>query len=186
MLKNHPENPWQIRGDKKIYDNPWIRVTEYDVINPAGGRSDYTVVHFKNVAVGIVAIQDNHIWLVGQTRFPFGDYSWELPKGGSPKGESSVETARRELGEEAGLAAEAMTLFMQMRVSNSVCDERAEIFIAKGLSEVEAKPEDTEDIMVRKVPLQDYFDEVLAGKITDSITVAAAYKLMYIRVSPDS
>lgn len=47
-------NPWKILGEKNIYDNPWIHVTEFDVINPSGGKGIYGKVHFKNHAIGIV------------------------------------------------------------------------------------------------------------------------------------
>lgn len=156
---------------------------EYDVTNPGGNPNIYGVVHFKNKAIGVVPIENDIIWLVGQTRFPLGQYSWELPEGGCPEGESPIDTAHRELREEAGLTASSMTPFLQMHLSNSVCDEWAEVFLAKGLSEVEADPEDTEDITVKKLPLEAFFDWVRTGKITDSITVAAAYKLMYLKAT---
>ena len=77
------ENPWQIRSQKQVYDNPWIRVDEYDVINPAGNPGIYGTVSFKNRAVGIVPLAANgDIWLVGQYRFPLRQYHWEIPMGG--------------------------------------------------------------------------------------------------------
>lgn len=47
MDENH--NPWKIVGERRIYDNPWINVTEFDVINPSGGKGIYGKVHFKNL-----------------------------------------------------------------------------------------------------------------------------------------
>ncbi len=38
MFNNENNNPWKINREKIAYDNPWIRVTEYDAIYPAGGR----------------------------------------------------------------------------------------------------------------------------------------------------
>ena len=65
------DNPWKILGEKKVYDNPWIAVTEYDVINPAGGKGIYGKVHFKNLAIGILPLdEDLNTYLVGQFRLP--------------------------------------------------------------------------------------------------------------------
>ncbi len=50
---------WQKLGSKTIYDNSWITVFEDRVINPGGGHSDYGVVHFKNTAVAIVALNED-------------------------------------------------------------------------------------------------------------------------------
>jgi hypothetical protein len=64
------ENPWVVNGEKKEYDNPWITVTEYDVLNPSGNKGIYGKVHFKNLAVGIRLDDAMNTWLVGQYRFP--------------------------------------------------------------------------------------------------------------------
>src|SRR6188508_386050 len=91
-------NPWQIRDTREIYDNPWINVTEYDVINPSGGKGIYGKVHFKNFAIGILPLDDQmNTWLVGQYRFPLGQYSWEIPEGGGALELDPLESARREL-----------------------------------------------------------------------------------------
>jgi hypothetical protein len=80
---HHPEeNPWKITSEKNIYDNPWINVTEYQVINPSGNPGIYGKVHFKNFAIGVIPLdEDMNTWLVGQYRFALGRYSWEIPEG---------------------------------------------------------------------------------------------------------
>ncbi|HRN47615.1 MAG TPA: hypothetical protein PK110_15065 [Niabella sp.] len=61
MVEN--KNPWIVKGEKAIYDNAWINVTEYDVINPSGGKGIYGKVHFKNTAIGVIALdQEQNIW----------------------------------------------------------------------------------------------------------------------------
>ena len=72
-------NPWTILSEKKIYDNPWIDVTEFDIINPNGGKGIYGKVHFKKIAVGALPLDaDFNIYLVGQFRFVLNKYSWEI------------------------------------------------------------------------------------------------------------
>ncbi len=182
MIKSDPDNPWKIHGERKVYENPWMKVIEYDAQNPGGRRSPYGVAHFKNIGVGIVAIEDDHIWLVGQHRFTLGRYSWELPEGGCPNGQNPIDTAHRELKEETGLSANSMTPFFNLHTSNSITDEWCEIFLATGLTPGQAQPEDSEDITAVKIPLEEFFARVESGEITDSLTVAAAYKLMALRL----
>ena len=79
------ENPWQTRGSREIYINPWIRVREDHVIRADGKDSIYGVVEFQNYALGIVPVTDNgDTFLVGQWRYPLDLYSWEIPEGGGP------------------------------------------------------------------------------------------------------
>ena len=90
-MKSAQDNPWQTRSSKVEYDNPWIKVTEYQVINPAGGPGIYGVVGFKNLAVGILPLdEDMNTWLVGQYRYTLQEYSWEIPEGGAPAGSTAL------------------------------------------------------------------------------------------------
>lgn len=176
-------NPWTIIGEQKIYENKWIGVTEYAVINPSGGEGIYGKVHFKNVAVGIVALDDRgQIWLVGQFRFTLNQYSWEIPEGGAPVGTDSLESAKRELKEETGIAATDWKHLLTMHLSNSVSDELAIVYLATGLKEGEAIPEDTEDLHTRQVSLEEAWQMVENGIITDAISVAAITKIKLMKV----
>ena len=106
------KNPWKLISRKKLFENPWFKVEEDQVVNPAGVEVNYAKVLFNNVAVGIVPLdEEGNTWLVGQTRYVPDVYSWEIPMGGSPIGEDLLETAKRELKEETGLSAETWTPF---------------------------------------------------------------------------
>ena len=173
----HEKNPWKILAEKEVYDNPWISLTEYDVINPSGGKGIYGKVHFKNIAIGVLPIDEKgNVWLVGQYRFPVNLYSWELPEGGGPLEHEPLDSAKRELLEETGLKAGSWEKLLEMHLSNSVTDEKAIVYIARNLSQHNAEPEETEDLRVQKLPFETVFQKVMAGEITDSITVAAILK----------
>ena len=104
---NTESNPWKIITSKQVYDNPWIQLTEYDVINPNGGKGIYGKVHFKNTAIGVVVLDDMmNTWIVGQFRFTVDQYSWEIPEGGGLIGVDPLIGAKRELLEETGLIAD--------------------------------------------------------------------------------
>jgi 8-oxo-dGTP pyrophosphatase MutT (NUDIX family) len=176
---HHPEeNPWQVTSEKNVYDNPWINVTEYQVINPSGNPGIYGKVRFKNFAIGVIPLDDDmNTWLVGQYRFALGSYSWEIPEGGGALGVDPLDSAKRELLEETGLKAERWTELQRMHLSNSVTDELCIIYVAQVLQQFEPEPEDTEQLIVKKLPFNDVYQMVCKGEITDSVTVAAVLKL---------
>lgn len=175
----HPEeNPWQVKSETTVYDNPWINLTEYQVINPSGNPGIYGKIHFKNRAIGIVPLDaDMNTYLVGQYRFVLNEYSWEIPEGGGLLHDEPLDAAKRELLEETGLTAQNWTEIQRMHLSNSVSDELCIIYVATGLEQFEAEPEDTEQLIVTKVPFDEVYRMVCAGEITDSVTVAAVLKV---------
>src|SRR5699024_9915410 len=122
----------------------------------------------------------DNIYLVGQYRYPLEKYSWELPEGGCPEGESPLEAAKRELLEEAGVKAKHWELLMEIDMSNSITDEHCHTFLAKGLEKGQSNPEDTEELKVKKVPFEEALEMVLHGEITDAISVAAILKAKII------
>ena len=167
------KNPWKILSSKAVYDNDWINLTEYKIINPGGGHGIYGKVHFKNKAVGIVPIDDEgNIYLVGQYRFPLDAFSWEIPEGGSPYDEDPLSSAKRELKEETGIEARNWQKLLDIHLSNSVSDEIGHIYLATGLSYTDAEPEETEEIHVKKLPFDEAYQMLLNGEITDSLTIA--------------
>jgi 8-oxo-dGTP pyrophosphatase MutT (NUDIX family) len=171
---NEQHNPWTILNEKEVYDNPWINVKEYKVINPSGGNGIYGKVHFKNFAIGIIPLDDEfNIYLVGQYRFALNQYSWEIPEGGGPLAIDMLDSAKRELKEETGLAAEEWTKIVSLHLSNSVTDEKGVIFLARKLRQEEASPEETEQLVIKKVPFEEAYEMVQKGIITDSLAVAA-------------
>ena len=170
-------NPWKKLTEKKIYSNPWIELTEYDVLNPAGNKGIYGQVHFKNYAVGIIPLTENlETYLVGQYRFPLDEYSWEIPMGGGPLSDSIIDSAKRELQEETGLTAKNWKEIIKIHTSNSVCDETGFAFVATDLSVGESNPEETEDLQIKKLPFDDVYKMTLEGEITDCLSVASILK----------
>lgn len=126
--------PW-VRGRSRVaYDNPWIRVTEFEATAPTGAAATYGLVSYKNLAIAILPLfDDGTTVLVGQHRFPAMDYSWEIPEGGGPLGDDPLASAKRELAEETGLAAAEWRQILTAQLSNSVSDERAIGYLATGL-----------------------------------------------------
>ena len=166
-------NPWRTLSSREVYANAWIGVREDQVIRADGGPGLYGVVHFKNIAVGVLAVEDRDIYLVGQYRYPLGLYSWEIPEGGCAEGEDPLAAAQRELEEETGLRARRWQRAGAAHLSNSVSDEYAQWFIATELTQGEQRPDGTERLAIRRVPFQEALRMALAGEITDALSLLA-------------
>lgn len=184
MDSHASKNPWKTLSSKIVYDNPWISVREDSVVHPGGEQGIYGVVHYKNVAVGVLAFEGEDIYLVGQYRYPLERYSWEIPEGGCPKGEDTLDAARRELEEETGLLATDWHKLGEAHLSNSVSDELAIWYKASGLTQGVRRPEGSEDLRVRRVPFLEAVRMVLEAEITDSISVIAILQYQLSRSSP--
>lgn len=175
------KNPWITHSAKEIYENPWIKLTEYDVTNPGGGSGIYGKVHYKNWALGIIPLDENQeTWLVGQYRYTLDEYSWEIPMGGGPLHLPKLDSAKRELKEETGLVAEKWTEICQIRTSNSVTDEVGFAYLAEDLTQGETAFEESEDLQIKKVPFKETVQMCDEGLITDSLSLAAIYRLARI------
>ena len=178
-MRNEPGTPgWQTHSEETVYENPWIRVSHREVTAPTGRAGIYGVVHFKSLAVGIVALDaEGYTWLVGQHRYTLGSYSWEIPEGGSDPDEPALLTAQRELREETGISAAHWTPLLDLHTSNSVTDEAAVAFLAQDLTIGETAPDETEVLALRRVPLDEALEMVMDGRITDALAMASLMKV---------
>lgn len=175
-------NPWKVQSSKKIFENPWLTLREDEVINPGNGLSHYGKINFKNLAIGIIPLdENNNTWLIGQYRYVPDCYSWEIPMGGGPLNIDPLESAKRELKEETGLIAEDWQELMKLHTSNSVTDERGLVYVARNLTQGETAFEETEDLLIQKLPLEEAIERVIDGEITDAISVAGLLRLNYRR-----
>jgi 8-oxo-dGTP pyrophosphatase MutT (NUDIX family) len=168
--------PWTRLAGREVYENPWIRVREDQVLHPDGSRGIYGTIHYKHTAVGVVAIDSQgRVILVGQHRYPFDLYFWELPEGGCPIAGEGAElpavSAARELREETGFTAARWDYLGPFVLSNSTSNEAGHLYLARDLSPGPAQPDPSERIEVKAVDFREAFRMAMEGEITESITV---------------
>ena len=164
-----------------MFENPWLVLSGHSATAPTGARADYVVARPRNLAVGVLPVHaDGTVTLVGQSRFPLMNYSWEMPEGGAPFDENPLTGARRELAEEAGLSAKHWMEVLRMELSNSVTDEQAVAWLAWGLSPVPVAPDPTEVIAIVRVPFTALMHEIHRGAIRDAFTVATALRAYHM------
>lgn len=174
-----------VRHTRRVaYENAWITVWHDEVSRPDGSPGIYGVVHFGNLAAGVVAFDaDDRIVLVGQHRYTLDRASWEIPEGGIPPTETALEGIQRELREETGVEANDWQELGRLDLSNSVTDEEAVLFVARELRHGEATPEPTESLTVRWVPFEEAVAMTRDGRITDAISVAAILRIALDRAT---
>ncbi|WP_404385997.1 NUDIX domain-containing protein [Caenispirillum salinarum] len=171
-------NPWTRLSRRTAYRNPWITVTEDEVLTPGGRPGIYGIMSPNSVAVGCLPVDaEGQTWLVGQWRYPLDRYSWEIPEGGASKEVPPHEEALRELREETGLTAARFQELLRLDLSNAISDEGAVVFLVWDLTAGEAAPDETEDLRLRRLPVAEAIEMAHDGRITDAISVAALLRL---------
>lgn len=172
------KNPWQFVSTREIYSNPWLRLREDQVIRPDGKPGIYSVIETRT-ATGVIALTEKReVYLVGQYRYPTDCYSWEIVEGGTDKSESALEAIKRELREEAGLAAKRWSeLGAPVHISNCISSEIAQLYVASDLEQVEASPDGTEVLEIRIEPFSRCLELIDGGEITDAMSIIALLQL---------
>lgn len=179
------DSPWRRHSRRVVYDNPWVTVWHDEVTRPDGEAGIYGVVHFENLAVGVVALDaQDRVVLVGQYRYTLDVWSWEIPEGGVPRGEDPLDGARRELREETGIEAGSWHELARVHLSNSVSDEAGILYLATDLRDGAASPDGTETgLEVRRVPFDEALAMTLDARITDALSVVAIQRVALARIA---
>jgi ADP-ribose pyrophosphatase len=177
MTEPAPAGKYKLLKSETIYKGRVITLVKDVVAMPGGGHSVREVVRHIG-AVCVAAVDDEgRVVLIRQYRHPVGGYLWELPAGlRDADGEPPLETAKRELAEEAGLAAERWSLLVTSYSTPGFCDEKVLIYLAEGLSAAD-RPEgftvehEELDLTVERVPLDEAVARVFSGGIRNASAV---------------
>jgi ADP-ribose pyrophosphatase len=149
---------------------------------PNGKTTLYGVIECAE-CVGILPFIDNdHVVMVRQYRYVFGeDHRWEMPTGGVKPGEGLEAAARRELREEVGYDAAELQHVSTYYTSKSIMREIGHLYLGRGLTQVEAIPDETEFLEVAIFPFDRVLQMVNDSEIRDSMTVIAVLHAARLR-----
>ena len=176
--------PWVRRSRRAAYENAWITVWDDAVLRPDGEPGIYGVVHFANLAAGVVVLDEqDRILLVGQHRYPLDAWSWEIPEGGVAPAEAPLDGIRRELREETGVEAAEWIELARFHLSNSVSDEAGILYLATIVTHGAAEPEPTEEIDTSWVSFDEALAMTLDGRITDAMSIIGIQRVALARVA---
>lgn len=145
---------------------------------PGGVQVDLAVIRHPG-ASAIVALDsgpDLNVAMLRQYRHAVGGWMWEVPAGCRNAGEDALECARRELGEEARVAAARWDHLGSIITIPSFCDERIELYLARELSVGAGTLDHDEVIAVSRVPFEETFAMIRRGDIIDAKTIVALYR----------
>jgi 8-oxo-dGTP pyrophosphatase MutT (NUDIX family) len=163
-------------GVETRYEGKVFSVTVETFRHEDGGESTREIVRHQG-AVGVVCHDGERIWLVRQPREAVGAPDLlELPAGKlDVEGEEPLETAKRELAEEIGKAAEHWEHLHSFSTSPGFTDEQCHVFLATGLSDAKAETDQHERIDVEPRPLAEL--DALIDEVRDAKTLIGLLEL---------
>lgn len=175
-----------VTASERLYRGAIFALRADEITMPGGGSARREVVeHFG--AVAIVPVDERgRVVLVHQYRHPLGRRLWEVPAGLlDVPGERPVETARRELAEEAGVAAREWSVLTDVAGSPGMSDEVVRVYLAGGITAVSrgesAEDNEESDLTISRFPLDEAVGMVLSGEIVTAHTVAGVLAARMVR-----
>jgi ADP-ribose pyrophosphatase len=143
---------------------------------PGGVQVDLPVIRHPGASAIVALYPDLNVAMLRQYRHTMGGWMWEIPAGCRNAGEDSLQCARRELGEEAQVAAARWDHLGAIITIPSFCDERIELYLARELSAGAGTLDRDEVITVTRVPFEETFAMIRRGDIVDAKSIVALYR----------
>ncbi|MFT4630691.1 MAG: ADP-ribose pyrophosphatase [Dinoroseobacter sp.] len=164
-------------SDKLIHKGNLLELHSERVDFPNGGHTYFDIVKHPGGAVIAAINDDNEICLLKQWRHALGEMIWELPAGCLEPGEPPMETAKRELEEEAGVKAEQWRDLGQISSSPGFSNEILYLYEARELSKGVVKLDDAEQLTAHWLPIEKVLTMAREGDIIDAKTLAVLFRM---------
>lgn len=168
-MKRKTENPWKVLSSNIVYKSPFLKIVEDKVITPEGKEGIHNLIlgGYGNVSgVSVAAVDDKkEIYLVKQYRYAYGGFTLELIGGGVGTGESPLQAARKELAEEAGLAADKWLKYSETYAATELIKIKINMYLAQNLSVASSSLHQENKMSVVKVSIEEAVALVMKGKI---------------------
>lgn len=171
-MGSHERRDFERLDSTTVFDGRIVQVT-VDRFRYADGKTGEREIARTTDAAAIVAVDDEHVWLVRQPREAIDDPdSLELPAGRLDKdGEAALATAQRELAEEIGKRADQWEELAVYGSSVGFTDERVHVFLAEGVHAAPGEHDSGEDERIEVVPWPlERLDDAIA-QVSDAKTL---------------
>ncbi len=142
-----------------------------DGVKLLNGNTSTRIYFEHRGASGILPVEDGHVYLVQQYRYPIRQVTWEIPAGKREPGQTYLACARAELKQETGLTAKSLKEAMVFHPCNAFSNEEQHLYVATGLKRGKDCPDEDEFLNVQKFPLEKAYKMVEKGEITDAKTI---------------
>ncbi|WP_392670232.1 NUDIX domain-containing protein [Streptomyces sp. LN785] len=173
--------PWQIHGERTVYDNRWVKLTLVDVEPPGVERFEHHVVRLHHVSIAAVLDDQDRVLMLWRYRFVADKWGWELPGGIVDEGEDARATALREVEEETGWRPDSLAHVVTFQPMIGMVDSPHEIYVGKGAQHI-GDPTDIEEAgHVAWVPLSDIPGLMARGDLMGSGTLVALLHVLASR-----
>lgn len=160
------------RSSEIILENPYWQYRKDSYTYPNGKEGEYYYVHTPGSVFVIPLAENGNFILIRQYRYLNRREGLEFIGGGIKKGQSVEEAARAELLEEAGITSRELLRIGEFNPFNGVTDELCQVFVARGLSFSDPKPDETEQFEYEEVSELEFRQMIAEGKIWDGMTLA--------------
>lgn len=164
-------------SSKNVFDGVLLHVYKDDIELPNGNSAVREYIKHQGAVCVVPVTDEMEVIAVKQYRYPIGRVTIEIPAGKLDAGEEPLTAAKRELSEETGVECADIEYIGGLYPSVAYTDEIIHMYVAKNLVFGEAHTDDDEFLNVVKIPLKDFVDMVMDGKIQDSKTMAAILKV---------
>ena len=160
-----------------IFDGVILNVKRDTVRLPNGHQSSREVIRHVGAVCVIPVTDKEEVIVERQYRYPFDTVITEIPAGKlDSKEEDRLSAAKRELREETGLTADRWTDLGGFYPAAAYSDEYITMYLAQGLHQGVQALDEGEFLEVKKAPLKELVEDVMAGKIPDAKTQTAILK----------
>jgi ADP-ribose pyrophosphatase len=177
----HSDEQSTLLTRKTVWPGRTVHLDLERVVLPGGVQTELEIVHHPGASCVVPVLPDEDILFVRQYRHAVGRWLYELPAGKLDPGEPPETCAARELEEETGFTAGTIERLGLVHTTPGFSDEVIHLFLARDLTEGEARREETERMTVERMSLGHALDAIRVGRITDGKTIVALAHVMLLR-----
>ncbi|MFN0054291.1 MAG: NUDIX domain-containing protein [Planctomycetales bacterium] len=161
-----PHGPWTILESQSVYRDSWIELRRDEVVRPDGQPGTHVVVFLRRGVSVLLLDDEGSVYLTDEFHYGVGRNTLEVVSGGREGDEDPLLCAQREAEEELGISARQWISLGSVDALTTILNSPAQLYLARGLTFGDSRPEGTEQIRCVKVPLTEAVEMVMDGRIT--------------------